>query len=329
MIKRFLGLTIITFTLALVLPGCGNNEKTAEMEVAASAVEATEKIMTEEAEEFTFQDDLGRTVTVKSHERVATLMGSFADIWLLAGGNIVASSRDTWTSFDLGLSEEVVNTGNLLEPDMEQLIAARPDFVIASANLDAQIALEDTLTQAGITVAYFDVNNFEDYLHMLDICTRITGKTERYNTYGTEVQKQVDAAVAKVDGSAPTVLYLRASSDNVKVKGSEGNVGSEILRELGCLNIADSHESMLEELNMEVIVTNDPDYIFVTTQGENTEQAIKVVEDILLTNPAWNSLTAVKNGNYYVLDKSLYNSKPNARWGEAYERLADILYSEE
>ena len=32
------------------------------------------------------------------------------------------------------------------------------------------------------------------------------------------------------------------------------------------------------------------------------------------------------NNRYYVLDKSLYNFKPNERWGEAYQKLADILY---
>ena len=34
---------------------------------------------------------------------------------------------------------------------------------------------------------------------------------------------------------------------------------------------------------------------------------------------------AVKEGKYYVLDKKLYNIKPNARWGTAYKQLADIL----
>ena len=29
------------------------------------------------------------------------------------------------------------------------------------------------------------------------------------------------------------------------------------------------------------------------------------------------------------MDQALYNVKPNARWGEAYEGLADILYGEE
>ena len=50
------------------------------------------------------------------------------------------------------------------------------------------------------------------------------------------------------------------------------------------------------------------------------------METTLLTNPAWATLTAVKEGRYYVMDPTLYNLKPNERWGEAYEGLADILY---
>ena len=30
--------------------------------------------------------------------------------------------------------------------------------------------------------------------------------------------------------------------------------------------------------------------------------------------------------NYYYMYKDLYHLKPNARWGEAYEQLVDILY---
>jgi iron complex transport system substrate-binding protein len=50
------------------------------------------------------------------------------------------------------------------------------------------------------------------------------------------------------------------------------------------------------------------------------------VEKLLKSNAVWSSLTAVKNDRYYVLDKTLYNNKPNKRWGEAYQQLADILY---
>ena len=280
------------------------------------------------AEGITFTDDLGREVTVTSAERVATLIGSFTDVWLLAGGEVVAAANDSWESLDLELGEDVVNTGSILEPDVEQLIAAEPDFVIASANTDADVELEDVLTQAGITVAYFDVANFDSYLHMLEICTKITGRADLYEENGLAVQEQIEATKARVDGSQPKVLFLRASSQSVKAKESDGNVCGEMLADLGCINIADSDESLLDDLSMEAIIAADPDYIFVTIQGNDSEAAKNNVEELLVSNPAWASLTAIQNENYYWLDKRLYNLKPNAKWGEAYEQLADILYPE-
>ena len=247
---------------------------------------------------------------------------------MLAGGNVVAAANDSWESLGLDLDGSVVNLGSILEPDVEQLIAAEPDFVIASANTDADVAMEETLTQAGITVAYFDVANFEDYLNMLSICTQITGRDDLYQKNGLDVQKEVEEMKQRADGSNPTVLFLRAASSNVKAKGSDGNVCGEMLADLGCVNIADSDESLLDDLSMEAIIAADPQYIFVTIQGNDSDAAMKNVEDLLTSNPAWASLTAVKNDHYYILDKRLFNLKPNAKWGEAYKQLADILYPE-
>ena len=101
-----------------------------------------------------------------------------------------------------------------------------------------------------------------------------------------------------------------------------------MLKDLDCINIADSDDSLLDDLSMEAIVEADPEYIFVTVQGNDMDAAMKNVEELLTSNPAWASLRAVKKNQYYVMDKLLFNLKPNARWGEAYEQLVDILYPE-
>jgi len=301
---------------ATLIGGCGAAKT---VEEAASGTE-----------EITFTDALGREVTVTGHERVASLLGSFTDIWLLAGGDVVASASDAWDSLELDLdTATVVNVGSFLDPDVEQLIATKPDLVLASANTDAQVELEEVFAQAGIVTAYFDVSDFEAYLQMLDVCTDITGRKDLYEQNGLQVQAQIENVLERVDGSAPTVLFLRAASSNVKAKNSEGTVGGEMLKSLGCVNIADQDGSLLEDLSMEAIIAADPDYIFVTTQGSDTEAAMQNVEELLISNPAWQSLSAVKEDRYYVLDKKLYNNKPNAKWGEAYAYLADILYPAE
>lgn len=349
--KRFLSVGLVGILAASALvAGCGKPESETsgsgvverELDVGSTEgkeeigkIEDTEKVLFTGAAEaapaekgIVFTDDLGREVKVASTERVATLIGSFTDVWMLAGGEVVAAANDSWESLNLDLGEDVVNLGSILEPDVEQLIAAQPDFVIASANTEADIELEGLLNDAGITAAYFDVTDFDSYLHMLEICTKITDRADLYEKNGLQVQEKIEESKKRIDGREPEVLFLRASSQSVKAKGSEGSVGGEILADLGCVNIADSDESLLEDLSMEAIIAADPDYIFVTTQGYDSEAAEKNVEELLVSNPAWASLTAIQTGNYYWLDKQLFNLKPNERWGEAYQQLADILYPE-
>jgi iron complex transport system substrate-binding protein len=142
-----------------------------------------------------------------------------------------------------------------------------------------------------------------------------------------DVRSDIAAQIARADGSSPTILFLRAYSTGVKAQGSDTMTG-QMLKELGCVNIADSEDSLLKDLNMEAIIAADPDYIFVTTMGESKEAALKMVDELLISNPAWSGLTAVKENRYHVLPKELFHMKPNNRWGESYQILADYLYGE-
>lgn len=309
-------LLLLILTAALCLCGC-----------AAPAVSTPNA--SAEPDAITFMDDLGREVTLpESPQRVSALIGSFADVWCLAGGkdSLVAAAGDAWTSFDLGLDETVSDLGAIKAPNLEVLLSTQPDFVLGSCNTQADLELQPILEQAGIPVAYFDIQHFEDYLHMLEICTTLTGASERYEENGAAVAAQVENAIARQDGSAPTILCIRATGSGCKVKGSEDNVLGEMLRDLGCINIADSDTSLLEDLSIEAIIAADPDYIFTVLQGADPTRAQASLENTLLSNPAWSSLRAVQTGRFYTLDHALYNLKPNARWGEAYENLARILY---
>ena len=204
----------------------------------------------EEIDTVTFTDALDREVTVKKNpERVAALIGSFADVWTLAGGTVCASVDDAWDDFDLDLPD-AVNLGGAHSPNLELLLSANPDFVIASSSTAAAVEMKEPLENAGITVAYFDVSSFDDYLAMLKVCTDITGRGDLYEQNGLNIKKQIDDvktefAKENIPENERTVLILRASSGFVKAKGSEGTVLGELLSDLGCVNIADSDKSLL------------------------------------------------------------------------------------
>lgn len=315
---RPLAAILLACTLTACSPAASSSDSTAQSGSSVSS----------ETQAVTFTDDLGRTVTVEHPERVAALIGSFADIWCLAGGQstLVATANDAWTSFDLGLDDSVLDLGGVKEPNFEILLSAQPDLVLASCNTTANVDMRSSLEQANIPVAYFDIQHFSDYLRMLDICTQLTGCPERYTQYGEEVGKVIDQAIARQDGSAPTVLCMRTTGSSCKVKGSQDFLLGEMLADLGCVNVADQDSALLEDLSLEAIMAADPDYIFVVLQGSDPTKAQDTLERTLLSNPAWSSLRAVQENRFYTLEHSLYNVKPNARWGEAYEKLADILY---
>ena len=62
--------------------------------------------------------------------------------------------------------------------------------------------------------------------------------------------------------------------------------------------------------------------------GSDQEGAVKMLEDSLLSNPAWSTLTAVREGRYVVLDRELFQLRPNGRWAEAYETIYHLIYEE-
>ena len=145
---------ILFFCVLLTLTACG--APSSEKDVPS-------------ADTVTFTDDLAREVTVPQNpERVAALIGSFADVWCIAGGkdSLVAAAGDAWTSFDLELDETVADLGAIKEPNLEVLFASRPDLVLASCNTQADLELQETLEKAGIAVAYFDVQHFTDYIRI-------------------------------------------------------------------------------------------------------------------------------------------------------------------
>ncbi len=287
----------------------------------------------EESEpKISFDDSLGRRVTFSEKpKRVACLLGSFADLWMLSGGEVCATSSDAWDSLSLEL-ENAISLGGAHSPSLEKLLSANPDFVIASASTASHLAMRETLEGLSIPVAYFDVDNFEGYLSVLKICTDITERRDLYIQNGLALKEGIEDVKERYCKENFTnynrkILLLRTSSTGVKVKGSEGTILGEMLSDFGTINIADQNNTLLESLSLEAILLEDPYHIFVVTMGQDTESALKAFHRLTEENPAWNSLSAVREGRVHLMEKTLFNQKPNARYLEAYETLLETLLS--
>ena len=318
-------LAAVMLVFAVVLPSCRKD--------TSPAGEKTEVEKTD-APYYTFTDSVGNTVTLpEAPKKVAVLFSSFADIWLTAGGEIAVTVGESVQRGFANDSVLLVDSGAGKTIDTELLLSYEPDFVLCSADLEGQVKAAELLNDSGIPTAQFRVESFEDYLAMLKICTDITQNAEAYQTHGVDLQKEIDAIRKErsektdTEDSVPRILFIRAGSgySATKAKTAQDNFVCRMLAELGSYNIAENAPVLLDGLSIEEVLVNDPDYIFISTMGD--EDAAKAYMESVFSEETWQHLTAVKEGKYCYLPKAMFQYKPNAKWAESYAYLAEILDS--
>ena len=178
MMKRLLSLFLCVFMLA----GCGSQP-------AAHSVKDC----------VIFTDHVGAEVQApRKPGTVAVLSSSLADLWLTAGGTVDITVGE---SVERGFVDEtvvLVDDGAGKTVNLEALIAAKPDFVLFASDIAGQLECAETLRAAGIPAAGFAVETFDEYLRLLKIATDILETPEHYETYGLQVQENVDALCAEL-----------------------------------------------------------------------------------------------------------------------------------
>ena len=284
---------------------------------------------------YSFTDDTGEVVTLDAEPtKVAVLFSSYAEIWTDAGGSVAVTVAETVERGFADDSVTVIDPGSGHSTiDLEALISAEPDFVIGTTDYAGQVDAVSFCRGVGIPAALFRVECFDDYLDVLEIFCDIAGSPENYELYGTSVESEIDALFDAVgeyleSADAPDILFVRAGStdSSTKAKTAADNFACAMLDELGVNNIADERGELTGALSLEAIIEADPDYMFITTMG-NEAAAIEHM-DSMLTSEGWRELSCVKEANYTYLPKELFHFKPNSRWADAYKMLVELLYPE-
>lgn len=272
-------------------------------------------------------DDMGNTAYVTKASRIVSCYGSFAECWLLSGGELVGVTQDAIEERELTFDSDVSVLGTVKEINIEALIATKPDYIILSADLTAHLALKDSLDSVGLSYGYFSVDTFDDYKCLMQRFCQITGRDDLFKENVTDVERRINDILNRIpDECDDTVLLMRAFSSGIKAK-TDDNIAGQILNEFGLENIADKNPSLLEDISTEYVIKEDPDYIFLSTMGSE-QAALNYINDNVENNPAWAELSAIENDRYILLPKDLFHYKPNNRWDKSYEYLAKIIFPE-
>ena len=303
---------------------------------------ANEVVVTEDSVTFTDASSTdGSTVTIrKAPGKVINLYGRLTTLWYEAGGTVFgctggSSTQNLFTEYigrDITEDECVTVVANSLAGskwNMESILSYQPDLLICSTAMSGYKTVKAPAESANVPVSAIEYIDFSDYLKWFKVFCNLTGHTELWDSVAMKALNDVVDVLCEIpDGNAPHVFSMFADSKSLQANTSLTVVGG-MISTMKAKNIVDDWENTTNAdkltINLEPVLAANPDIIVVQCHGD-AAAAKKQVEDTYGDNPIWLSLNAVKNGKVFYLEKTLFHNKPNSRFAEAYQKLAEILY---
>ncbi len=204
-----------------------------------------------------------------------------------------------------------------LDPNLEAIVAYKPDLVVVSNLSDNFASLVKSLASFSIPVLYLPAPaGLSGVYSQFDQLGRATGHLGQAEHEDATLRSEISKIVASVPHRAHPISYYYELDQTYYSVTSSTFVGS-LLALLGMKSIADTASGAASsggypQLSSEYIVKANPDYIILADTVCCHQDAATVA-----TRPGWSSLTAVKEDHIIPLNDDIAS-----RWGP---RIVDLL----
>lgn len=259
-------------------------------------------------------DDFGDTIAVGAPiERVVSLSPATTELVFAVGAGSRLVGRSHWDTFP-DSARSVPDLGDGMRPNVEAVLATRPDLVILYASGENRAA-RDALHRAGVRTYTRRLDQVAHFSQAVVDLGRLLGDSARAVTVRDTVQASLQRARELALGRVrPRVVWPLWSSPLLVAGGT--SFLTELIDIAGGTNVFGDQQAPSPQVSFEEVVRRDPDAVLV---GPAQEQA-------LLTDPRWRALRAVREGRVLVYD-TLLVGRPGVRLGEAALHLAGLLHA--
>jgi iron complex transport system substrate-binding protein len=262
-------------------------------------------------------DDSGARVSLAAPpRRVVSLIPATTELlFALGAGNRVAG-RTAWCDYPPEAAR-VPNLGNGIQPNVEAVVAARPDLVLLYKS-GANRGAADRLRALGIPTLELATDRIADIARITRMLGQALGLREAAESLLATTERDLAAASTApgLPSSAapirPTVFIL--AWDRPAMTLGRGSFLSEILERAGARNVFDDLPSSSAQVSVEAVASRDPDYILVESEGEPA----------IARRPEWRVVRAVRERRFLRVRGSEFN-RPSPRVGSAVRELAAAL----
>lgn len=294
---------------------------------------ANQVVVTEDT--VTFVDGDGEEITLeKNPQRVVSLYTSNAALWVKSGGKLVGriQTKDSDNELpDAAKTEDitiVANSSSGKKISVEKVAEVKPDLVLLG-NAMSQPMLKEGFKNLGIKSVVVDYESLGDYLKWIKVFSALNNNEKFFEESGKQTLKESLEVINEVKeiSEKPKGLII-FPGDTLKANTSKSNLGA-MFEQLGGINLANEWEGADKaprvEMSMESLLAADPDIIIVqyTTSIGNP---VAFMDNLIKENPAWNELTALKEGRYYFTSKEFFQYRPDEKFSQAYKEIAGYMY---
>lgn len=256
-------------------------------------------------------DDRGVAVTLAAPpQRVVSLLPSITETVCALGACDRLVAVDTHSNWPQSV-RALPQVGGLDDAQIESILAARPDLVLAAASTRAIARLESL----GLKVMALEPRTLEDFRRVVGLLDQVLGTAR-----GPRLLQQVDSELDLVARALPAAqrgvrVYFEVSS--APYAASESSFIGQLLARAGAANVVAGSLGPFPKLNPEFVVRADPQVIMITDRASGE----------LSRRPGWAGLRALREGRVCRFNSAQADVlvRPGPRMAEGARLMVDCI----
>ena len=352
--KKLLSVMMATTLSFTMLVGCASSDSKKEDEAvsensddaASKASDEADTAVSNAQEESSEEETAAVEAIVLSEAPATDLAGNEITVPTEIDAIVSMSPSSTRLLIDLGLSDYIVACDtysyeyygdnlaadvpqyDMMAPDQESIVALNPDIIFTTGmSYAAGSDVYASVREAGICVADIpSASSLEEIGESITFTGACTGTSEEAELIVEEMNDtlaQIEELASTIsDDEKKTVLYETntptADYPTIYSAGSDTYIG-EMIEKLGAINATGDQEGW-PSLTEEDAIAINPDVIISTDMF--TPDAV----DTHLALSGWENVTAVANGDVYLMELSNELNQPNQHVVSAMVEMAKYIY---
>jgi iron complex transport system substrate-binding protein len=324
-IRRFpLFLALVAALSACAAPGSATGPLASSLPTggpaASDLADASSSPSPEAAFPLTLTDDAGREVMLDADpERIVSLAPSNTEIVCALDecAQLVGVTDFDDYPAEVADIDKVVNQAQV---DVEAVVAAEPDLVIAAGNELTPTPVIEQLTELGLPVLTLYPETLDEIYADIELVGQALDRGDEASALVEDMEDRVATVEDAVSGlERPRAFYEVSVFEGVIYTAGEGSFLASLITTAGGEPI--TGDALSTSIELEDLVAADPELILL---GSATYDSTITPESVA-ARPGWESMTAVVDGRIVPINDIIV-SRPGPRIVDGLEALAEAIH---